>query len=148
MPTVEPALAIADALVNELNCTKFSREFQAARSYTPKRELAGTPKLAVDVMLADMDTSISTRGEDDETHTIAVAFHQRLDNTSNATVDPLISLVREVHDHCRKLQLAGARVIGRKMKPRYDLDEMIEHKAFVAFLFLEFKLLYDPEAGQ
>lgn len=141
---MEPAIAIADALVEQLNEHAFAFPFTAERRYLSRPDLATSSALAVTVMLIDLESTMSTRAADDETHTVAVCVHQRVGNTLPETIDPLVNLVRQIHDFCRARTLASAKVIRRQMRPRYDLEALAKTKEFVAFLFVECKLIYEP----
>lgn len=142
---LEPAIAIADALVAALNAQAFSRTFTAAREYVARRDLVSSSTLAATVLLADLESEIDTRRDDKETHTIVVVIHQKVADLEVATLDPLLRLTREVHNFLRNLAPAGARVMRRKMKPRYDLEALQSQRQFISFLSVECNLIYNPE---
>lgn len=146
MSSTEPAIEIADALVEALNAHDFSCEFEAVRRYVGRAALPGASTLQVSVMPVGMESEVSTRREDKETHTVVVVVHQRVATTETCHVDPLVELVRAVHDFCRGLTLAGARVIRRQRQPLYDLEALAGTREFLAYVFVECLLGYIPPA--
>lgn len=144
MPTVEPALALADAIVSALNAKVFSLSFNASREYLPRKEIRTSTTLAATVMPIELDSEISTRRDDKETHTIAVALHVRPPNTLVATIDPLMNLTREVHDFLRKFATAEGRAIRRRSQPRYDFEALQTTGLFLAFIYVDCLVMYTP----
>jgi hypothetical protein len=142
--TNEPAIAIADALVSVLNDHEFSCEFQAERRYVGRAALTAASTLQVSVIPAGMESIVDTRREDKETHTVVVVVHQRVATTEPCHVDPLVELVREIHDFCRGLKLAGARVIRRQRQPLYDMEALAATREFLSYVFVECLLGYVP----
>lgn len=144
MPTVEPALALADAIVSALNAKAFSLEFTAKREYLPRKEIRTSATLAATVMPTELDSEISTKEADKETHTIAVALHVRVANTATETIDPLMNLTREVHDFLRKFSTAEGRAIRRRAQPRYDFEALQTTSLFLAFVYVDCLVMYTP----
>lgn len=144
---MEPAIDIAEAVVAALNAKEFALPFTSKRAYVQRRQTTSAGTLSVCVFLVDLDSMTSTRQDDDETHTVAIAVHQRVQVVGLSTVDPLVNLVRQIHNFCRKKTFAGAKVIRRKIQPRYDLEALATSQEFLSFVYLECKLIYtSPEA--
>lgn len=141
----EPAIDIANAVVAALNGHSFSRPFEAARAYNAHRVYEGATTLQATVMPVKYESDVDTRRDDDERHRIGIALHQSVNSTANATIDPLVDLVREVHDFCRKQTFALARVMKRRTEP-FDYAEL-KKKRWIGYVELELMLIYTPEEG-
>jgi len=140
----EPIIDIAEALVTALNAHAFSAEFTAVRRYLERKQLTTSEELSVTVLMVGTESKLDTRYADEETHGLMIAIHQKVGSTGSETIDPLLHLVREIHDFCRELRLAGARVIRRSMVPRYDLEALSKTRVFLAFVSVECLLGYSP----
>jgi hypothetical protein len=142
----EPAIAIADAVVTALNAHPFAVPLQAARVYQATRVYIETNDLRTSVMPVNLESELDTRGEDEETHRIGIVLHRKTLDTTLAAIDPLVNLVRAVHDFCRGREFAGA-VILKRRTTHFDYQEL-QRKQFVGYVELECQYFYTPPAEE
>jgi hypothetical protein len=141
----EPAVDLALAVVEALNGATWDIPFAATFVYSIEKELVTSDALAATVMIVDLDTENSTRKEDQETHTIGIALHQKVTSRNPDTITPLLNVRRQVHDFFRGKTLANGTVVKRRAKPVYDFDALRKRLQFIGFIELDFQLLYSPD---
>lgn len=141
-----PEIEIADAVVAELNGTAFNPAFTAVRDYLTERAiLEGSATLRCVVMSVAADDVNDSRGEDRETHKVGIAIFQKLAATDKATLDPLVRLCRDVRKRFRRFSAApGVTCKARDSSPLYDPDYLQSKRVFLAFIELEFELIWSP----
>ena len=99
---------LAQAVVESLNATAFSRAFTATRSYLPLFDLGEMATLQVTVVAAGRSLRPICRAQLEVEHRIEIAVQQKLAGEGLADCDPLLDLVGEIADHCTGLRLVGA----------------------------------------
>ncbi len=135
-------LAIADAVVEELNTTPFSQPLVAVRHYQPRFELSEMTDLRVNVVPRGLTSKILDRGRDSFDYQIDVAVQQRLDPTPE-NLDALMELVEEIADHFRSHPLAGfpaARCTEVANEPVYAMEHLEEFRQFTSVLTLTYRV--------
>ena len=85
-------LAIADAVVAQLNATSFSRPLHAERHYLPQFELSEMTELRVSVVPRSVASKGLDRNRDSFDYQLDVAVQQKLDPTPG-NLDALVALV-------------------------------------------------------
>jgi len=123
----------------------FDPPFSAERIYVVDKDLVSGTVLKASVMVVDLESSTSTRRDDEETHTIGIALHKKVANAEPATIDPLVNVMRAVRDFFRSKELAGATVMKRRSRPLYDHDALRKRRQFIGFVELDCELIYAPE---
>lgn len=135
-------IAIADAVVEELNGAPFSQPLVAVRHYQPVFELAGMTGLKVSVVPRSVASQALDRNRDRLECTIDVAVQQKLEPTAEH-LDPLMALVEEIADHFRRRPLAGfpqARCTATANDPVYAPEHLEEFRQFTSVLTLTFQV--------
>ncbi|HXG09475.1 MAG TPA: hypothetical protein VNK04_06770 [Gemmataceae bacterium] len=135
-------LAIADAVVAELNGTTFSQPFTAERHYQPNFELSEMSELKVSVVPRSVASKSLDRNRDSFEYQIDVAVQKRTDMTP-ASLDALMTLVEEIADHFRTQPLANfteARCTEVKNEPVYAIEHLDELRQFTSVLTLTFRV--------
>lgn len=99
---------IAQAVVESLNATAFSRPFTAERAYLPIFDLGEMATLHVTVVAAGRSLKPVCRAHLEVEHRIEIAVQQKLAGEGLSDCDPLLDLVGEIADHFTGQRLAGA----------------------------------------
>ena len=99
---------IAQAVVDGLNTTAFSRPVTAERAYLPIFDLGAMLDLHVTVVAAGRTIAPLSRAERQVEHRIEIAVQQKLAGEGLSDCDPLLALVGEIADHFTGQRLAGA----------------------------------------
>jgi hypothetical protein len=135
-------LAIADAVVDELNGSVFSWPLEAERHYQPLFELAEMTTLRVSVVPRSIASRGLDRNRDSFDYRVDVAVQQKLDPTPG-NLDALMALVEEIADHFRSEPLSGfpqARCTEVENAPVYAAEHLEEFRQFTSVLTLTFKV--------
>jgi hypothetical protein len=134
-------VAIADAVMTELNATSFSQPFNAVRHYVPTFELSTMATLHVSVVPRGMTSKSLDRNRDSFDYEIDVAIQQKIDPTL-AKLDELMELVEEIADHFRTHSLSNlpeARCIEVANAPVYASEHLSEFHQFTSLLTLTYR---------
>jgi hypothetical protein len=135
-------LAIADAVVAQLNAASFSQPLTAERHYLPQFELADMTTLRVSVVPRSVASKGLDRNRDSFDYRIDVAVQKKLDPTPE-NLDALMVLVEEIADHFRSEPLAGypqARCTEVENVPVYAPEHLDEFRQFTSVLTLTFRV--------
>jgi hypothetical protein len=135
-------VAIADAVVAELNGTTFSQAFTAVRHYQPVFELSEMAELRVSVVPRSVASNGLDRNRDSFDYRIDVAVQHKIDPTQG-NLDALMELVEEIADHLRTQPLAGypeARCIEVTNEPIYAMEHLDEFRQFTSVITLTFRV--------
>jgi len=136
-------VAIADAVVAELNGGSFSQSFTAERNYLPLYDLKQLKTLRVTVVPSG--TAIETKARKTAQHDVEidVAVQQKLAATDNTELDPLLALVEEIADHFRFKRLASPDAVWIKTEnePVYAQEHLDQYRVFTSLLTLTFRIL-------
>lgn len=139
---VATIVAIADAVVAELNSTTWSQPLTAARHYQPVFELSEMTELKVSVVPRSLESKSLDRSRDSFDYQIDVAVQQKTD-MSQAALDALMTLVEEIADHFRTQPLVGfpqARCTEVKNDPVYALEHLEEFRQFTSVVTLTYRV--------
>lgn len=135
-------VALADAVVAQLNATAFSQPVAAERHYLPQFELAEMTTLRVSVVPRSVASRSLDRNRDSFDYRIDVAVQHKLDPTPG-NLDALMVLVEEIADHFRSEPLAGypqARCTEVENVPVYAVEHLDEFRQFTSVLTLTFRV--------
>lgn len=135
-------LAIADAVVAQLNATAFSRPVAAERHYLPRFELAEMTELRVSVVPRSVTSKGLDRNRDSFDHRVDIAVQQKIEPTPG-NLDALMVLVEEIADHFRSEPLAGypqARCTEVENVPVYAAEHLDEFRQFTSVVTLTFRV--------
>lgn len=135
-------LAIADAVVAQLNATSFSQPVAAERHYLPRFELSEMAELRVSVVPRSVASKGLDRNRDSFDYRVDVAVQQKLDPTPG-NLDALVSLVEEIADHFRSEPLAGypnARCTEVENVPVYAAEHLDEFRQFTSVVTLTYRV--------
>ena len=137
-------VAVADAVVAELNYATFSQTFQAERWYAPRRALGELTSLAVSVVPAGLTVQAGSRAQSQEEVSIDVAVQQKLTQESLAHLDPLLALTEEIAAHFRGKRLTPfpeAVWVKTEFPAIYAPEHLDQFRVFTSVIRLTFRIL-------
>jgi hypothetical protein len=135
-------LAIADAVVEQLNATPFSQPLAAARHYQPVFELSEMTELKVSVVPRSVGSKALDRNRDSFDFKIDVAVQRKVEPTPG-NLDALMELVEEIADHFRRQPLADfpqARCTEVENAPVYAAEHLEEFRQFTSVITLTYRV--------
>jgi hypothetical protein len=135
-------LALADAVVEQLNATAFSQPLVAVRHYQPCFELSEMTELRVSVVPRSIVSKGLDRNRDSFDYRIDVAVQRKVE-PSVGNLDALVELVEAVADHLRSHPLAGypaARCTEAVTEPVYAAEHLDEFRQFTSVLTLTYRV--------
>jgi hypothetical protein len=135
-------LALADAVVAQLNATSFSQPLTAERHYQPCFELSEMTELRVSVVPRSVASKALDRNRDGFDFKIDVAVQRKVE-PSVENLDALMELVEEIADHFRSHPLAGfpqARCTEVANEPVYAMEHLEEFRQFTSVLTLTYRV--------
>jgi hypothetical protein len=92
-------IALADAIVTELNAHAFSQPFVAERGYLPTFELPDLNQLRVTVVPKEDEGRLDTRSSSVHEYAIDIGIQQKPDHVDTVSLDPLMQLTQEIADY-------------------------------------------------
>jgi hypothetical protein len=134
-------IAIADAVVTELNATAFSQPLTAVRHYEPTFELSAMSTLRVSVVPRSLTSKTLDRNRDSFDFEIDVAVQKKTDPTLT-NLDELMELVEEIADHLRLNPLStlpDVRCMEVANAPVYALEHLQEFRQFTSVITLTYR---------
>lgn len=146
----EPLIQLADAVVSALNGQAFSLSFTAVRSYIGQRELKDLATLAVDVVPGEDTNDIIDREETQHILSVEIGVRQKVNDLTNATLDPLTALVDEIKDYLKfgTLDLDESTTVvwvgtehGTPARPAYYVEHLSELRQFTAIVTARYQLV-------
>ncbi len=144
MIRVSTIVALADAVVSELNGEGWSLPFVARRLYRPRFEPADLRTLQVSVVPRSLAIEAASRADDSFQYQIDLAVQQKLDAESADQADPLLGLVEEIARHFRLRRpaaLPSAVCVKVENDPVYAVEHLDELRCFTSILTLSFRLM-------
>jgi hypothetical protein len=135
-------LALADAVVEQLNATAFSQPLVAVRHYLPVFELSEMTALKVSVVPRSVSSKALDRNRDSFDFKIDVAVQRKVEPTLE-NLDALLELVEEIADHVRSQPLASfpqARCTEVANEPVYAAEHLEELRQFTSVLTLTYRV--------
>jgi hypothetical protein len=135
-------IAIADAVVEQLNATPFSQLLTAVRHYQPVFELSEMTELKVSVVPRSVASKALDRNRDSFDFKIDVAVQRKVEPTPG-NLDALMELVEEIADHFRRQPLAGfprARCTEVENAPVYAAEHLEEFRQFTSVITLTYRV--------
>lgn len=133
-------VALADAVVSELNAEGWSLSFVARRLYRPRFEPADLKALQVSVVPRSLVIEAASRTDDSRQYQIDLAIQQKLD--TNEDIDSLLGLVEEIARHFRlRRPAAMPTVLCVKVEnePVYAVEHLDELQCFTSVIRLTFQ---------
>lgn len=137
-------VALADAVVSELNSEGWSLPFAARRLYRPRFMPVDLKTLQVSVVPRGLLIEGANRIEDSHQYQIDVAIQQKLDAETVEEIDLLVGLVEEIARHFRWRRLAAmpsALCVKVENEPVYSIEHLEELRCFTSILTLSFRVL-------
>lgn len=134
-------IAIADAVITELNATAFSQPLTAVRHYEPTFELSAMSTLRVSVVPRSLTSKTLDRNRDSFDFEIDVAVQKKTDPTLT-NLDELMELVEEIADHLRLNPLSTlpeVRCMEVANAPVYALEHLQEFRQFTSVITLTYR---------
>jgi hypothetical protein len=137
-------VALADAVVSELNAEGWSLPFVARRLYRPRFEPADLRTLQVSVVPRSLVIEAASRADDSREYRLDVAVQQKLDSESADQIDPLLGLVDEIARHFRLRRPAAmpsAVCVKVENDPVYAVEHLDELRCFTSIITLSFRMV-------
>jgi len=141
---VSTIVALADAVVSELNAEAWSLPFVARRLYRPRFEPTDLKMLQVSVVPRALVIEAASRADDSRQCQIDLAVQQRLDAETAEEIDPLLGLVDEIARHFRLRRPAAmpsAVCVKVENEPVYAVEHLDELRCFTSLLTLSFRMV-------
>jgi len=141
---VSAIVALADAVVSELNAEAWSLPFVARRLYRPRFEAADLKTLQVSVVPRSLVIEAASRALDSRKYRLDVAVQQKLDAESAEEIDPLLGLVEEIARHFRLRRpsaMPSAVCVKVENDPVYAVEHLDELRCFTSILTLSFRVV-------
>jgi len=135
-------VALADAVVAELNAEGWSLQFAARRLYRPRFEPADLSALQVSVVPRALVMEAASRAADSRQYQIDVAVQQKLDAETAEEIDPLLDLVDQIARHFRVRRLTAmptALCVKVENEPVYAVEHLDELRCFTSIVSLTFR---------
>jgi len=137
-------VALADAVVSELNGEGWSLQFAARRLYRPRFEPADLKTLQVSVVPRALVIEAASRADDSRQYQIDIAVQQKLDADPSEEIDPLLGLVEEIARHFRLRRPAAmptAVCVKVENDPVYAVEHLDELRCFTSIITLSFRMV-------
>ncbi|GAB6184513.1 hypothetical protein [Thermopirellula anaerolimosa] len=137
-------VALADAVVSELNGEGWSLPFAARRLYRPRFEPADLKTLQVSVVPRSLVIEAASRADDSRQYQIDIAVQQKLDADPSEEIDPLLGLVEEIARHFRLRRPAAmptAVCVKVENDPVYAVEHLDELRCFTSIITLSFRMV-------
>ncbi len=137
-------VALADAVVSELNAEGWSLPFAARRLYRPRFEPGDLKTLQVSVVPRALVIEAAGRADDSRQYQIDLAVQQKLDVETAEEIDPLLGLVEEIARHFRLRRPAAmpsALCVKVENEPVYAVEHLDELRCFTSIITLSFRLV-------
>jgi hypothetical protein len=137
---------IADAVVAVLNAETWSQEFAAERSYAPVWNQVDLETLLVAAVPRTEVSQRESRTVSMHTYTVDLVIAKKLDDVTNAVIDPYVSFAQEIADYFREnhlLTLAGgvkAGCLSVQTEPVVASEILDENRQFLSVVSLTFKV--------
>jgi len=140
---VSTIVAIADAVVSELNAGGFIEPFTAQRLYHPQFELTDMDTLHVTVVPQGVSIEPAGRNINQYDYRIDVAVQKRFSEGDAAELDPLMQLVEAIVDYFRfkRLQTPEAAWVKTENAPIYSPEHMEQLRQFTSVVTLTFRVI-------
>jgi len=131
--------ALADAVTAALNAHTFTQTFTAVRVTLPDLDPKDTEELQVNVMAGGRTMEIDSRKYDAHDMIIEVAVIQRVEDTSNAQVDPLIALCEEIAAFLKRQRMGDYPCLSVAIRPLYDYARLKERNLFMSVVHATYR---------
>jgi hypothetical protein len=132
---------IADAVTAEINGATLGA-FTAARVYRPQFTLEQLAALTVTVVPGPIERERLARGSNvQKTYTVGVSVQQKVEDETNASIDPLVALAEQIADVIGpgEIGATGAQWVRTDHEPLYDPDHMRDHQVFTNVVLFTFQ---------
>ena len=125
---------IAQAVVESLNATAFSRPFTAERAYLPIFDLGDMATLHVTVVAAGRSLKPVCRAHLEVEHRIEIAVQQKVAVEDPAACDPLLALVGEIAEALPALPMPEGVWVRTEHAPLVDPNHLNELRQFTSLI--------------
>ncbi len=143
--TVSKAVEAADAIVELLNHgldnDLFEADFEPVRAYRPVLDTGALSDLTVSVIPRGNGLAKETRGNLRNDVTCSIVVQQRVANSSNAVIDPLVLIVQQIADLLASsgLDIEATRY-GVEM-PNLVREDHLGQNIFTSYIDVTYRLL-------
>lgn len=146
MPAISTLVAIADAVVTELNAGAgaFSQAFTAQRYYLPVFDLGEMKDLHVSIVPKGVAVQPAGRTLLQHDYSIDVAVQKKAPPETANTIDGLMVLVEEIAAFFKLRPLAAvpnATWIRTEHAPVYSPEHMEQYRQFTSVITLTFRVI-------
>lgn len=139
MPSV---VAVADAVVLELNSGGFTEPIAATKSYRPVHSVEELGELVVSVVPGTIEIRQLTRGHDSYDIAVWVVIERKVSLEETAAVDALVSLCEEIAGRLsRKSEVVpGATLLSIEYDAPCDLERLDGERVFMGVVTAAYRL--------
>lgn len=137
-------VALADAVVAELNNEGWSQQCVAQRLYRPRFTAADLQTVQVSVVPRSLVIEAASRVDDSRHYQIDLAVQKKLDTETAEEIDPLVGLVDEIARYFRLRRLAAmqrALCVKVENTPIYAVEHLEELRCFTSIITLSFRVV-------
>jgi len=135
---------VADAVGTALNGATFSLPFTAERKFQPHFELKDMQSLHVTVVPKADESALFARIKTQYDYGIDVAVQQKLQETDESEIAPLMKLAEEIGDYFRFKRLAefpSAIWVKTRRDPIYSQEHLQQFGQFTSVVTLTFRVI-------
>lgn len=134
-------LAIADAVVAQLNSAEFSLPFVAVRSLLPEYSIAELAELRVTVVPPRVEITRETRASQQFDVDLSIGVQKAVADIAPATIEPLLALAEEIAAHfdAGALGETDARWLRTIHDPLYIPEHLAEHRVFTSMIIVTYR---------
>jgi hypothetical protein len=133
-------VALADAIVEQLNAHTFSQPFTAARGYLPTFDLPEMKVLRVTVVPKEDEGRLDTRSSSVHDFSIDIGIQKKPESIENANLDPLMLLTQEIADFFLfRKHPANATLIAPQVRILYLQEHLLKLRQFTSVVTLTFR---------
>lgn len=139
-------VAIADAVVAELNAGTFSESFTAERLFQPVFELTDLQVLHVSVVPRSVKSQGATRGASFFDCAVDIGVQKKLGAEDEADIESLLDLVEAISDYLRSRPLQAwprAAWVKSENAPVYAPEHLEQLRQFTSVLTITYRVMRD-----
>lgn len=137
-------IAIADAIVTELQAASLSQAATIQRRYLPEYSLRDLADTCVTVVPTEATITAAGRTANYHDFSVDVAVQRRVEAGDIEALDDLMQLTEEISDALRLKRLAGypnAAWLRSEVKATFAQEHLNEHQVFTSVLTVTFRTL-------
>jgi hypothetical protein len=136
-------IALADAIVTELNAAVLSVKLRAERHYQPRFDIQELADIHVSVVPASLARTPDSRKADLNEYEIDIAVQKRVEPTDFKQLDDMAAVVEELADFVRRTRPADypeAICTGIRNEPIFSPEHLEQKRTFTSVLIVTYQV--------